>query len=86
MPHLLIVGGSDAGIADRYPNFSICGLPFYLSGVTLAPEATAIDLEPAEQRVTVAHNGSFETLSYDELIIATGATPLTVRVTGDTAT
>jgi NADPH-dependent 2,4-dienoyl-CoA reductase/sulfur reductase-like enzyme len=51
MTHLLIIGGSDAGIsaalrareidssveltliiADRYPNFSICGLPFYLSG------------------------------------------------------
>lgn len=51
MPHLLIVGGSDAGIsaalrarelepatevtmllADHFPNFSICGLPFYHSG------------------------------------------------------
>jgi NADPH-dependent 2,4-dienoyl-CoA reductase/sulfur reductase-like enzyme len=51
MTHLVIIGGSDAGIsaalrareidpsvdpllvlADRYPNFSICGLPFYLSG------------------------------------------------------
>ncbi len=51
MPHLLIVGGSDAGIsaalrargvnpgwevtvvvADRYPNYSICGLPFWLGG------------------------------------------------------
>ena len=50
---LVIVGGSDAGIAagmrahqfnptmrplivvaDGYPNFSICGLPFYLSGET----------------------------------------------------
>jgi len=49
--HLVIIGGSDAGIsaalrakecnpsvevtvlvADRFPNFSICGLPFYLSG------------------------------------------------------
>jgi NADPH-dependent 2,4-dienoyl-CoA reductase/sulfur reductase-like enzyme len=49
--HLLIIGGSDAGISaalrarectssarvtvlvgDRFPNFSICGLPFYLSG------------------------------------------------------
>ena len=48
---LLIIGGSDAGIAaalrarevnpeaevtvvvaDDYPNYSICGLPFYLSG------------------------------------------------------
>ncbi len=51
MTHMLIIGGSDAGIsaalrikemeaqaevtivvADSYPNFSICGLPFYLSG------------------------------------------------------
>jgi NADPH-dependent 2,4-dienoyl-CoA reductase/sulfur reductase-like enzyme len=49
--HLVIIGGSDAGIsaalrarecnpsahvtvlvADSFPNFSICGLPFYLSG------------------------------------------------------
>lgn len=49
--HLLIIGGSDAGIsatlgarelnasveitivlADNFPNYSICGLPFYLSG------------------------------------------------------
>jgi len=47
--HLLIIGGSDAGISaalrarevnpaweitlvvgDRYPNYSICGLPFWL--------------------------------------------------------
>ena len=53
MPHLLVIGGSDAGIsaslrareldpetdvtlvvADQYPNFSICGIPFYLSGET----------------------------------------------------
>ncbi len=51
MTHILMIGGSDAGIsaalrirelapetqvtvllADEYPNFSICGLPFYLSG------------------------------------------------------
>ncbi|MBN1954407.1 MAG: FAD-dependent oxidoreductase [Anaerolineae bacterium] len=51
MPHLLIIGGSDAGVsaalraqevnpawevtvvvADRYPNYSICGLPFWLGG------------------------------------------------------
>ena len=53
MIHLLVIGGSDAGIsaalrarekdpsaevsvllADEYPNYSICGLPFYLSGET----------------------------------------------------
>jgi NADPH-dependent 2,4-dienoyl-CoA reductase/sulfur reductase-like enzyme len=51
MTHLLMIGGSDAGIsaalrarqvrpesevtvvvADRYPNYSICGLPFWLGG------------------------------------------------------
>ncbi|MEO1373796.1 MAG: FAD-dependent oxidoreductase [Cyanobacteria bacterium J06635_10] len=51
LTHLLIIGGSDAGIsaalrareldstvavtvvvADNFPNFSICGIPFYLSG------------------------------------------------------
>ncbi len=51
MTHLLIIGGSDAGISaalrarelapaleitivlsDSFPNFSICGLPFFLSG------------------------------------------------------
>ena len=51
MTHIVIVGGSDAGIsaalrareidnsasvtvivADSFPNYSICGLPFYLSG------------------------------------------------------
>lgn len=51
MPHMVIIGGSDAGISaalrarelnaqvdvtviagDAYPGFSICGLPFFLSG------------------------------------------------------
>ena len=51
MTHILVIGGSDAGIsaalrarevdptatvtmlvADAFPNYSICGLPFYLSG------------------------------------------------------
>jgi NADPH-dependent 2,4-dienoyl-CoA reductase/sulfur reductase-like enzyme len=49
--HLVMIGGSDAGIsaalrareldpgaevtvvvADAYPNFSICGIPYYVSG------------------------------------------------------
>src|ERR687897_735605 len=67
---LLVIGGSDAGIAaalrareldpsvdatvvvaDAFPNFSICGLPYYLSGDVsdwrdLAHRTTA-DLEQA---------------------------------------
>ena len=68
MAHLLIIGGSDAGIsaalrarevnpalemtvvvADRFPNYSICGLPFYLSGEVLdwrdLAHRTAEDIE-----------------------------------------
>src|SRR5215218_10646045 len=29
---LLAIGGSDAGIADAFPYYSICGLPYFLSG------------------------------------------------------
>jgi NADPH-dependent 2,4-dienoyl-CoA reductase/sulfur reductase-like enzyme len=58
--HLVVVGGSDAGIsaalrarevdpswhvtlvcADAFPNFSICGLPFFLSGETPQWESLA---------------------------------------------
>ena len=79
MPHILIIGGSDAGIsaalrarelhpasevtivvADRFPNFSICGLPFYLSGEvsdwhTLA-HRTASDIENAGVRLLLEHS------------------------------
>ena len=72
--HLVMIGGSDAGIsaalrareldpgaevsvvvADAYPNFSICGIPYYLSGeVThwrnLAHRTTA-DLEATGMRL-----------------------------------
>ena len=72
--HLIMIGGSDAGIsaalrareldpgaevtvvvADAYPNFSICGIPYYVSGeVThwrnLAHRTTA-DLEATGMRL-----------------------------------
>ena len=61
--HLVVIGGSDAGIsaalraqelepcaeitvlvADDYPNFSICGLPYFLSGET--PDWRALLIAP----------------------------------------
>ena len=75
---LLVIGGSDAGVAaalrareldpsveatvvvaDAFPNFSICGLPYYLSGDVgdwrdLAHRTTA-DLEQAELRLLLDH-------------------------------
>jgi NADPH-dependent 2,4-dienoyl-CoA reductase/sulfur reductase-like enzyme len=75
---LLVIGGSDAGIAaalrareldpgveatvlvaDAFPNFSICGLPYYLSGDvadwrSLAHRSTD-DLEAAGVQLRLAH-------------------------------
>jgi NADPH-dependent 2,4-dienoyl-CoA reductase/sulfur reductase-like enzyme len=75
---LLVIGGSDAGIAaalrareldsavevsvvvaDAYPNFSICGLPYYLSGDVpdwrdLAHRTTS-DLEQAGLQLLLGH-------------------------------
>ena len=86
--NLLIIGGSDAGIAaalrarelsatarvtlvlaDEFPNYSICGLPFYVSGETpnwrdlahrtefsgieILPNHTATTIRPAEKSVHV---------------------------------
>jgi len=120
--HLLIIGGSDAGISaalrareldrgadvtvvvsDSFPNYSICGLPFYLSGevpnwrrlahrtvediehegigLWLSHTATAID--PTAKTVEIVDaGGQTRALSYDHLVIATGAAPAPVEVPG----
>ncbi len=81
MLHILIIGGSDAGIsaalrareldpasevtivvADRFPNFSICGLPFYLSGEvgdwhTLA-HRTVLEIENGGIHLLLEHSVS----------------------------
>ncbi|MGQ9687128.1 MAG: FAD-dependent oxidoreductase [Thiobacillaceae bacterium] len=115
MPHLLIIGGSDAGIsaalrarevvpawevtvvaADRHPNYSVCGLPFWLSGeiadwhdlahrtaeeiesqgIHLLLEHTAQAIALADRTVTIVNGGSLSRrMSYDSLVIATGAVP-----------
>ncbi len=126
--HLLIIGGSDAGIsaalrareldpsvevtvvvADAYPNFSICGIPYYVSGevahwrdlahrtlddleatgmrVVLDAQATEIDAQRRRVRILSAA-GETLTISYDALVLATGATsvrPSIAGLTGDDA-
>ena len=72
--HLVMIGGSDAGISaalrareldpaadvtvvleDAYPNFSICGIPYYLSGEVAhwrnLAHRTIADLEAAGMRL-----------------------------------
>ena len=109
--HLVVIGGSDAGIsaalraqelepgaeitvlvADDYPNFSICGLPYFLSGETPDWRALAHRSEfpglnilrrHLAQRIDAAHkvvscvlSRAEMTMRYDRLVIATGAKPV----------
>jgi len=82
-------------LADEFPNFSICGIPYWVSG-DVATEAslahrTRADLEAAGmtvrsstwasavdvngRRLTVTGPAGEEEISYDELLIGTGAEP-----------
>jgi NADPH-dependent 2,4-dienoyl-CoA reductase/sulfur reductase-like enzyme len=120
--HLLMIGGSDAGISaalrareldpaadvtvvldDAYPNFSICGIPYYVSGevghwrnlahrTTSDLEATGMRLRldttarridvPGRKLLVSSADGGEELLSYDKLIIGTGAVPVRPPIDG----
>ncbi|WP_373524888.1 FAD-dependent oxidoreductase [Nostoc sp.] len=122
MTHLLIIGGSDAGIsaalrarelnskvdvtvvvADSFPNYSICGIPFYLSGevpdwhnlahrpaeeitqtgINLLLNHTAKIIAPVKKSVQVVDRlGQIQWLTYDKLVIGTGAVPIKPRIQG----
>ncbi len=88
--------------ADRFPNFSICGLPFFLSGEVAdwrdLAHRTAADIERegiellldhraealnvAAKTVSAVAAGERRQLSYDRLIIATGAASVRPRLPG----
>ncbi len=120
--HLVMIGGSDAGIsaalrareldaeaevtvivADAYPNFSICGIPYYVSGEvthwrnlahrTIADlEATGMNLrlDTLARRIDVlgrklsvtGPDGVDDVISYDKLMIGTGAVPIRPPIGG----
>ena len=85
-------------LADDYPNFSICGLPFYLSGETpdwkqLAHRTEfegieilrghrATQIDAPNGFVLVQHQGKSKAFSYDRLIIGTGAKPVRPPISG----
>jgi len=90
-------------VADAYPNFSICGIPYYVSGevthwrnlahrtiadleatgmgLRLDTVARRIDVEGRKLLVTDT-DGNEELLSYDEIVIGTGAVPVRPPIDG----
>ncbi len=90
-------------LADAYPNFSICGIPYYLSGEVAdwrnLAHRTIADLEAAGMRLRLdttarridvpgrkllvtSAGGGEELLSYDKLIVGTGAVPVRPPISG----
>ncbi len=86
-------------LADEFPNYSICGLPFFLSGET--PEArqlahrtefdgirllknhSALGIDTKRKIVLVQERGGVQKeIGYDQLIIGTGAEPITPPISG----
>jgi NADPH-dependent 2,4-dienoyl-CoA reductase/sulfur reductase-like enzyme len=90
-------------VADAYPNFSICGIPYYVSGevthwrnlahrtaadleatgmaLRLDTTARRIDVQARKLLVTVP-DGTEELISYDKLVVGTGALPVRPPVGG----
>ena len=92
-------------VADAYPNFSICGIPYYVSGevthwrnlahrtvadleatgMTLRLNTTARRIDVAGRKLQVSRpDGQDELISYDKLIIGTGAVPVLPPISGVT--
>ena len=90
-------------VADAFPNYSICGLPFYVSGevpdwhslahrtreeieregIRLLLNHTARAIDPVKKTVEVDDTtGRVQSLSYDRLVIATGAAPIRPPIAG----
>jgi NADPH-dependent 2,4-dienoyl-CoA reductase/sulfur reductase-like enzyme len=90
-------------VADSYPNFSICGLPFFLSGevadwrslahrtreeieqagIRLLLDHTATKIDPDRKTVQIDdREGRTTELSYDQLVIGTGAESIKPNIKG----
>jgi NADPH-dependent 2,4-dienoyl-CoA reductase/sulfur reductase-like enzyme len=90
-------------LADAYPNFSICGIPYYVSGevthwrnlahrtvadleatgMRLRLDTTAQRIDPAARKLVVTGpDATEEMISYDQVIIGTGAVSVRPPIDG----
>lgn len=90
-------------VADAFPNYSICGLPFYVSGevadwhqlahrtladleeagISVRLNTRALEIRPHTHTVVVQEPGqTADEVSYDRLIIGTGAEPIRPPIPG----
>ena len=90
-------------VADAYPNFSICGIPYYVSGevthwrnlahrtiadleetgMSLRLDTTARRIDAGSRKLLVtAADGAEELISYDRLVVGTGALPVRPPISG----
>lgn len=90
-------------VADAYPNYSICGIPYFFSGdvkpwqslahrthsdleatgMRLRLDTFATSIDVPGQRLTVRDSrGADSQISYDELIVGTGALPAYAGIAG----
>ncbi|HYZ57732.1 MAG TPA: hypothetical protein VE733_30110 [Streptosporangiaceae bacterium] len=102
MTHLLIVGGSDAGISaglrareldpaadvtlvvgDAYPNFSICGIPYHVSGEDAAGGTREFAGSLGTQVVKIFDLAAARTGLRDHEAAAAGFDPVTIASEAD---
>src|SRR6201997_3080835 len=90
-------------LEDAYPNFSICGIPYYVSGEVThwrnLAHRTLADLEAAGMRLRLdttarridvpgrkllvaSADGDEDLISYDKLVVGTGAVPVRPPIGG----
>jgi NADPH-dependent 2,4-dienoyl-CoA reductase/sulfur reductase-like enzyme len=89
-------------VADAYPNFSICGIPYHVSGevprwrdlahrtigdleaagMALRLDTTARRIDAVDRKLLVTGHGGEELVSYDQLVIGTGAVPVRPPIAG----
>jgi NADPH-dependent 2,4-dienoyl-CoA reductase/sulfur reductase-like enzyme len=90
-------------LADAYPNFSICGIPYFVSGevthwrnlahrtiadletagMALRPDTTARRIDvPGRNLLVTGPGGTEDLISFDKLVIGTGAVPVRPPIEG----